>query len=68
MNIAHVNVDNLYHMSSMIGIERIGFPTLPPPLEYDTMGVCFFKNQFAFSMQSLHSQNLKKLNAIDIKH
>lgn len=29
-------------MSSMIGIERIGFPTLPPPLEYDTMGVCGF--------------------------
>lgn len=46
MNIEHVKVDNLYHMSKMIGIEGLGFNTLPP-LEYDTVGWFFY--QFAFS-------------------
>lgn len=69
MNIAHVKVDNLYHMSCMICIEKIGFNTLPP-LEYDTTVGWFFVSiciQY-ISMQSMHSQNLTKLNAIDIKY
>lgn len=68
MNIEHVKVDNLYHMSKMIGIEGIGFNTLPP-LEYDTVGWFFLSICIQYiSMHGLHSQNLTKLNAIDIKY